>query len=67
MKLLFTTLLAITLVNFTNAQEINLKTIDSLKSPAKVKHAEPLFIDLRRDLGERKGEAEFNIGYGISN
>lgn len=67
MKLLFTTLLAITTVNFTNAQEINLKPIDSLKSPAKVKHAEPLFIDLMRDLGARKGEAEFNIGYGIAN
>lgn len=32
--------------------------------PAKVKHAEPLYLDLMRDLGARKGEAEFNFGYG---
>ena len=33
--------------------------------PVKVKHAEPLYLDLMRDLGARKGEAEFNVGYGI--
>lgn len=31
----------------------------------KIKHAEPLYLDLMRDLGARKGEAEFNIGYGM--
>jgi len=67
MKLLFTTLLAFTLATFANAQVIHLKPNDSLKRPVKVKHAEPLFIDLMRDLGARKGEAEFNIGYGIAN
>lgn len=67
MKLLFTTLLAFTLATFTNAQEIQLKPNDSLKTPVKIKHAEPIFIDLMRDLGARKGEAEFNIGYGITN
>lgn len=36
-------------------------------NPVKVDHAEPLNIDLMRDLGARKGEAEFNIGYGINN
>ncbi len=30
--------------------------------PPKVHHAEPLYIDLIRDLGARKGEKEWNIG-----
>lgn len=33
--------------------------------PAKVLHAEPLYIDLIRDLGARKGEREWNVGFGI--
>ena len=32
----------------------------------KVLHAEPLFIDLIRDLGARKGEKEWNVGMGIT-
>ncbi len=32
----------------------------------KVNHAEPLFIDLIRDLGARKGEKEWNLGMGIT-
>lgn len=35
-------------------------------SPPKVEHAEPLFIDLIRDLGARKGEREWNIGFGLT-
>ena len=31
----------------------------------KILHAEPLFIDLIRDLGARKGEKEWNIGTGM--
>ncbi|MCC5923154.1 MAG: phosphoribosylformylglycinamidine synthase [Crocinitomicaceae bacterium] len=31
----------------------------------KVLHAEPLYIDLIRDLGARKGEREWNIGMGM--
>lgn len=31
----------------------------------KVLHAEPLYIDLIRDLGARKGEREWNIGLGM--
>lgn len=30
--------------------------------PAKVHHAEPLYSDLARDLGARKGEKEWNVG-----
>ncbi|MGB6153627.1 MAG: HAEPLYID family protein, partial [Pricia sp.] len=29
-------------------------------------HAEPLYIDLIRDLGARKGEKEWNLGFGIT-
>lgn len=32
--------------------------------PAKLKHIEPLYVDLIRDLGARKGEREWNIGFG---
>lgn len=36
------------------------------REPAKVLHAEPLYIDLIRDLGARKGEKEWNIGLGLT-
>jgi hypothetical protein len=36
------------------------------KEPDKVLHAEPLYIDLIRDLGARKGEKEWNIGLGLT-
>ncbi|SFT40309.1 hypothetical protein SAMN05216474_0366 [Lishizhenia tianjinensis] len=32
----------------------------------KVLHAEPLYIDLIRDLGARKGEKEWNLGFGLT-
>lgn len=32
----------------------------------KVLHAEPLYIDLIRDLGARKGEREWNLGIGLT-
>ena len=34
--------------------------------PPKVLHAEPLYIDLIRDLGARKGEREWNFGAGLT-
>lgn len=34
--------------------------------PVKVLHAEPLYIDLIRDLGARKGEREWNVGLGLT-
>lgn len=36
------------------------------KGPDKVLHAEPLYIDLIRDLGARKGENEWNFGFGLT-
>jgi hypothetical protein len=40
--------------------------IESAKGSPKVLHAEPLYIDLIRDLGARKGEKEWNIGMGLT-
>ncbi|MDX9791645.1 MAG: HAEPLYID family protein [Candidatus Kapabacteria bacterium] len=36
------------------------------KEPLKILHAEPLYIDLIRDLGARAGEKEWNIGLGLT-
>jgi hypothetical protein len=35
--------------------------------PLKLHHAEPLYTDLIRDLGARKGEHELNVGFGVNN
>jgi hypothetical protein len=40
--------------------------VEERKGPDKVLHAEPLFIDLIRDLGARQGEAEWNVGMGLT-
>jgi hypothetical protein len=36
------------------------------EGPLKLLHAEPLYIDLIRDLGARKGEGEWNVGMGLT-
>lgn len=43
---------------------INEKQQKSL--PVKVMHAEPLYVDLIRDLGAHKGEKEWNVGFGLT-
>jgi hypothetical protein len=43
-----------------------IQEVESLKKPIKVLHAEPLYIDLIRDLGALKGEKEWNIGIGMT-
>jgi hypothetical protein len=40
--------------------------VENKRNPDKVLHAEPLYIDLIRDLGARKGEKEWNIGLGLT-
>lgn len=40
--------------------------VEDKLTPDKVLHAEPLYIDLIRDLGARKGENEWNIGLGLT-
>jgi hypothetical protein len=45
---------------------IYIQEVEDLNEPDKVLHAEPLYIDLIRDLGARKGESEWNIGLGLT-
>jgi hypothetical protein len=45
---------------------IYIQEVEDHKEPDKVLHAEPLYIDLIRDLGARKGEKEWNIGIGLT-
>lgn len=40
--------------------------VENPKLRSKVLHAEPLYIDLIRDLGARKGEKEWNVGLGLT-
>lgn len=43
-----------------------IEKVEDAQEPEKVLHAEPLYIDLIRDLGARKGEKEWNLGMGIT-
>lgn len=43
-----------------------IEEVENNKKSSKVLHAEPLYIDLIRDLGARKGEKEWNIGAGLT-
>ena len=43
-----------------------IEQVQEYAEPHKVLHAEPLFIDLIRDLGARKGEKEWNVGFGLT-
>ena len=45
---------------------IYVQEVEDSKYPDKVLHAEPLYIDLIRDLGARKGEREWNVGFGLT-
>lgn len=40
--------------------------VENWSGSEKVLHAEPLYIDLIRDLGARKGEREWNVGMGLT-
>ncbi|OHX64772.1 phosphoribosylformylglycinamidine synthase [Flammeovirga pacifica] len=44
---------------------IYINQYEDKKLPPKVLHAEPLYIDLIRDLGARAGEKEWNVGMEI--
>lgn len=71
---IITTLIIVTDTNAQKQKERENTIIDSLyieeiqdeRQPNKVLHAEPLYIDLIRDLGARKGEKEWNVGFGIT-
>jgi hypothetical protein len=45
---------------------IYIQQVEERKEPVKVLHADPLYIDLIRDLGARKGEKEWNLGLGLT-
>jgi len=45
---------------------IYIDQVEDHREPHKVLHAEPLYIDLIRDLGARKGEKEWNVGVGLT-
>src|SRR5690625_6772580 len=51
-------LCVVTFVSFVGSAQ----TEEEAKLPEKVHHIEPLYIDLVRDLGARRGEKELNIG-----
>lgn len=48
------------------SDSLYISEVEKSKKPAKVLHAEPLYIDLIRDLGARKGEKEWNVGLGLT-
>jgi hypothetical protein len=43
-----------------------IQEVEGRKTPVKILHAEPLYVDLIRDLGARKGEKEWNVGLGLT-
>ena len=49
-----------------NTDSLFIEEVQNSYSTDKVLHAEPLFIDLIRDLGARRGEREWNFGMGIN-
>lgn len=53
-------------ISNTKKDSLYIKEVENDKKPAKVLHAEPLYIDLIRDLGARKGEKEWNLGLGLT-
>lgn len=55
----------ICLSQFLYAQDSEATKENNPEKPLKIQHAEPLFIDLIRDLGARKGESEWNVGLGM--
>lgn len=48
------------------ADSLFIQEVEDRQEPLKILHAEPLYIDLIRDLGARKGEKEWNVGIGLT-
>lgn len=79
MRFIVVTGLLLAIVQGVQAQEVDstrvdkdaldsvyIKEVQDHREPDKVLHAEPLYIDLIRDLGARKGENEWNVGLGLT-
>ncbi len=64
--LLATSTYSIAQITKTEKDSIYIQQVEDHKEPDKVLHAEPLYIDLIRDLGARKGEKEWNVGLGLA-
>ncbi|TDD73777.1 HAEPLYID family protein [Flavobacterium caseinilyticum] len=73
----WTLVLTLLIVNIAHAQKeknqsnsikdsLYIQEVEGKKDRPKVLHAEPLYIDLIRDLGARKGEREWNVGLGLT-
>ncbi len=45
---------------------IYIASVEANRLPLKILHAEPLYVDLIRDLGARKGEREWNVGMQLT-
>ncbi|MEO6286922.1 MAG: HAEPLYID family protein [Dyadobacter sp.] len=67
MKTNFISTVLFTIAGFSATAQVTPIASDSIskEKPLKIRHAEPLYMDLIRDLGARKGEKEWNVGYGI--
>ncbi|GGH77215.1 MAG: phosphoribosylformylglycinamidine synthase [Bacteroidetes bacterium] len=64
--LLLSSTYALAQVDPARADSLYILEVEDGQSPDKVLHAEPLYIDLIRDLGARKGEREWNLGFGLA-
>lgn len=52
--------------NNSQLDSLFIREIEDSRDPDKVLHAEPLYIDLIRDLGARRGEAEWNAAIELA-
>lgn len=66
MILLASSLYSIAQITDAEKDSLYIRQVEDQKEPDKVLHAEPLYIDLIRDLGARKGEKEWNVGMGLT-
>lgn len=77
MRLVVLTIMAMSMFKFSSAQIVDsnrdevkdslfIYEVETKPETDKVLHAEPLYIDLIRDLGARKGEQEWNVGLGLT-
>lgn len=64
--LLVSSTYSIAQINKSEKDSRYIQQVEDHKEPDKVLHAEPLYIDLIRDLGARKGEKEWNLGLGLT-
>ena len=52
--------------DYESMDSLYIREVEKGHASSKVLHAEPLYIDLIRDLGARKGEREWNVGLGLA-